>query len=106
MLFAFALVLLLLGQHDSCFVNIVEEELGACVPNAIFAVGPCVSLIVVLNVACNGFIIVDNDGRDSEVGGLFFDFMEGDDVNDVDGFFLQRRILDLGHRILDMGSRI
>ena len=53
--------------------------------NAMFFVGLRVLLIVVLCVACNEFIIVDDNGRDGEVGGLFFDFMEGDDADDIDG---------------------
>ena len=43
------------------------------------------SVIVILHIACNEFIIIDNDGRDGEIGGLLFDFMEGDDVDGIDG---------------------
>ena len=67
------------------FTNIVEEEVGAYVPNTMFIIALCVSLIVVLHVSCNEFIIVDNDDRDGEVGGLLFDSMERDDVDDIDG---------------------
>ena len=84
-LFAFTLVLSLLGEYDSCFANTIEEEVGAHVSNTMFFVGMCVSLIVVLHIACNGFIIAENDGRDGEISGLLFDFMEGDDVDDIDG---------------------
>ena len=88
MLFAFALVTSLLGEHDCCFTNIIEEEVGAHASNTMFAVGMCISLIVFLHVVCNELIIVDNDGRDGEVGevgGLLFDFMEGDDIDSIDG---------------------
>ena len=85
MLFTVALFISLLGECDSCFTNVVEEEVGAHVHNAMFVVGMCVSLIVVSCVACNEFIIVDDDGRGGKVGGLLFDFMEGDDVDDIEG---------------------
>ena len=83
-LFTFALVLSLFGEHDSCFTNIVEEEVGARVSTTMFVVGLCVSLIVILSVVCNEFIIVYDDGRYGEFGVLLFDFMEGDDVDHID----------------------